>query len=271
MDWLKLALCVAGAVLSGLLIYHVVAGYYHLRYYRRRRDEATAWKIQPKRFLSDKHAREAARSGTLNLTLGGALSGVLVYAILEHGLPTRLYTDVHEYGLPYFFASIVGVWLLIDLLAYYVHRALHIRWIYKRVHRFHHKFVAPTPYAALALHPVELLALQAASISTIFYVPMHVGVISGVLVYTLVFNIVDHSGVDLRSRLPWQAPPRYHDDHHVHFHVNFGQHLMLWDRLHGTLRRVRRTYGQDVFGGRGVSTDETGETVATELPPFVSY
>ena len=58
-------------------------------------------------------------------------------------------------------------------------------------------------------------------------------------------------GVKLRSIWPWQASTSYHDDHHAHFHVNFGQHLMLWDRLHGTLRRADRRYGEDVFGGEG--------------------
>lgn len=33
--------------------------------------------------------------------------------------------------------------------------------------------------------------------------------------------------------------------------MNFGQHLMIFDRLHGTLRREGRRYGADVFGGKG--------------------
>jgi lathosterol oxidase len=90
--------------------------------------------------------------------------------------------------------------------------------------------------------------------------------IIGVLTYILVFNIIDHSGVRLESRWPWQGPSLYHDDHHVHFHVNFGQHLMLWDRLHGTLRRLDRRYGNDVFGGKGAALDETSSP-----GPFVRY
>ena len=88
-----------------------------------------------------------------------------------------------------------------------------------------------------------------------------------VLVYVLTFNVIDHSGVDLRSRLPWQGPSRFHDDHHLYFHVNFGQHLMIWDRLHGTLRRQKRSYGREVFGGKGVPISDEGK----ELPPFVEY
>jgi lathosterol oxidase len=55
----------------------------------------------------------------------------------------------------------------------------------------------------------------------------------------------------------------YHDDHHLHFHVNFGQHLSFWDRFHNTHRRVGRRYGVDVFGGKGEpdGSDDKGELV----------
>ena len=71
------------------------------------------------------------------------------------------------------------------------------------------------------------------------------------LIYILAFNIIEHSGVHLESSLPWQGPVMFHDDHHTQFHCNFGQHLMIWDRIHGTLRRNNRTYGVDIFGGAG--------------------
>ena len=41
---------------------------------------------------------------------------------------------------------------------------------------------------------------------------------------------------------------------------------MLWDRMHGTLRRQNRTYGKDVFGGRGVPGGS-----GAELDPYVRY
>ena len=45
-DGSMLALCVGGAVGAGLVVFHTVAGYYHLRYYVLRRDDSDAWKIQ---------------------------------------------------------------------------------------------------------------------------------------------------------------------------------------------------------------------------------
>ena len=43
---------------------------------------------------------------------------------------------------------------------------------------------------------------------------------------------------------------------------------MIWDRLHGTLRRRHRRYGEEVFGGRGASS---GAGERDELERFVKY
>jgi len=254
-NWAVLATCVIGSIAAGLVIYHVVAGYYHVRYYRRRRDEPEAWKCQPKRFLRPELHRDAVVRGSIMLTIAGFISGVLVYAIWA-GMPTPIYFDVSEYGWGYTIGSTIGLFIVMDALAYYVHRAMHIKFMFKHVHRYHHKFIATSPYVSLALHPVEMLSLQAVTLAPVFILPFHAASIGVVLVYILVFNIIDHSGVKLTSSLPWQGPSMYHDDHHAHFHVNFGQHLMFWDRIHGTLRLPGRKYGKHVFGGRGVASDE---------------
>lgn len=267
-DWPALAQCVFGAMFFGIAIYHVVAGFYHVKYYTLRKGETQEWKCQPKRHLSTPQHRNAMLAGTLNLALGGFVTGLLIYAITKGLITTPIYTNVADYGWTYTLLSTAALFVIIDGAAYYVHRALHFKFLYRRVHHYHHTFVATSPYVATALHPVELLWLQAASLLPVFIFPFHAVSIAVVLVYILVFNIIDHSGVRLVSRIPWQGPSTYHDDHHAYFHVNFGQHLMIWDRMHGTLRRQRRTYGKDVFGGRGLP-EETA--AAQTLPPFVQY
>lgn len=263
-DWSALAVTLFMAMFFGVAIYHAVAGYYHIRYYTLRRHEPETWKCQPKRHLSDAQHRNARMMGTLNLMLGGFVTGLLIHAVQE-GLPTALYYNVAEYGWLYTLVSIPVLFAIIDGSAYYVHRALHFRPLYRRFHHYHHTFVATSPYVATALHPVELLWLQAVSLMWIFLVPLHPVVVGAVLIYILIFNIIDHSGVRLVSSLPWQGPSLYHDDHHACFHVNFGQHLMIWDRMHGTLRREGRKYGDKVFGGRGEGAS------APAADPFVDY
>ena len=266
-DWSVLAICLAGATLAGLAVYHAVAGYYHYRYYLRRRHEPETWKCQPERFPTRALTRSAVLIGTGNLTLGGLLSGLLAYGVVTDTVPTAIYTDVSEYGWAYTLGMTAVLFVVVDCINYWVHRALHGRFLYRRVHRFHHRYVATTGYVATAMHPLELLAQQAASFAPLFLIPVHWVSVAVVLIYILAFNVIDHSGVRLVSALPWQPPSRYHDDHHAHFHVNYGQHLMIWDRLFGTLRRENRRYGQDVFGGRGLPDDGSVAAAA----PFVRY
>ena len=263
--WVEWFLLMAVSAVAAVVILFVVGGYYHYRYYTLRRHEPETWKCQPKRFLSAAKQREAAVRSSLNLALGGCVSGTMIF-FLKRGLKLPIYFEVSDYGWTWTVLGTAVLFVMVDGMAYYVHRMFHLKPLYRRFHRYHHKFTAPSPWVVTALHPVELLVLQAATFLPFFIIPFHYVSIIAVFIYILVFNIIDHSGVELVSRLPWQGPSRYHDDHHVHFHVNFGQHLMLFDRLHGTLRRENRTYGAETFGGRGASTE--GDGVEEE---FVRY
>ena len=42
-----------------------------------------------------------------------------------------------------------------DLCIYWIHRALHHPKIYKTLHKPHHKWIMPTPYASHAFHPMD--------------------------------------------------------------------------------------------------------------------
>lgn len=264
-----LAICIASATLAGVVTYHVVAGYYHVRYYVRRRNEPATWKCQPERFLSPKMHRSAMLAGTANLAMSGSITGILIYGVVSGTLETPLYTDVSDYGWPYTIGMTVVLFVMTDCINYWVHRLLHTKFLYRRFHRFHHRFVATSPYVATAMHPVEILTQQAASFVPLFLIPFHAASAAAVLLYILVFNIVDHSGVRLTSVLPWQPPSQYHDDHHAFFHVNFGQHLLIWDRMFGTLRRRNRHYDDETFGGRGAPVDSDSGRAIPE--PYVRY
>lgn len=250
-DW---ALTTLGAMAGGLVILYLVGGYYHLRYYVLRRDEPETWKIQ-EREPRPGHQWKAALSSSRNLAIGGFITGTLIHC-MKRGLETPIYFDVADYGWAYTLGSTALLFVVIDGLAYYVHRSLHYKPLFRTIHRHHHVFVATTPWVVVAMHPVEFLMFQAVTFVPLFVIPTHVVSAVGVFIYIFVFNIIDHSGVRLRSRLPWQGPSMFHDDHHAHFHCNFGQHLMLWDRLHHTLRREGRRYGRDVFGGKGAGSGD---------------
>ena len=55
---------------------------------------------------------------------------------------------------------------------------------------------------------------------------------------------------------PWQPDCIFHDNHHQHFHVNFGFNIKYWDTLHGTVRQKDKIYREDIFWGKGKDVND---------------
>ena len=243
------AVMVVVATLGGHVIYWGFGTWLYRRYYVKRRDRAAEWKIQS-RWVPDKLHRWGIRVAAVNMTIGGVLSGTFAYFYMTRGF-SALYLDVDEYGWTYTLVSTVVLYILVEAAAYYTHRWLHVRTMFKRYHQWHHRVVAPTPYVAVTMPPVEFTLLQLTAFLPVLVLPVHAVSFIVVLVYNLLFNLMDHSGIIIEHWLPWHSSSRFHDDHHLHFHCNFGQSLDWFDRFHGTHRRQGRRYGKDVFGGQG--------------------
>jgi lathosterol oxidase len=175
--------------------------------------------------------------------------------VLEGGWST-FYFDPLELGLPWLAGSAIACWLLIDAGLYYSHRFLHRRWWFRKVHRWHHRYTAPVIFTTTAVHPFEFLVFQTFVLLPAFVIPIHWAVYVLVILYTYLIGMIDHCGVKVAWPLPLHTSNRFHDDHHVHFHCNYGHHTQLFDRIHGTVRRADRRYGPDVFGGRGAAGPE---------------
>jgi Delta7-sterol 5-desaturase len=245
---------VGWAIAGGLGMYFGIAGAFELIYYRARRERAAEWKCQPRRFLSPKMSRQQLVLGTANM-LGASIASGFFCAYLAGGGKSAVYFDLQAHGLLYAVAGTVLYFLLTDAGLYWAHRTFHRPFLFRHIHRWHHRYTAPSAFTAMAMHPLELATYQSVMLLPLFVLPVHVGGLILVLVYQNYVALVDHSGIDLHSWLPWQPPTRFHDDHHVHFHVNYGQNMGLWDRIFGTYRRENRVYGVEVFGGRGAPTD----------------
>lgn len=258
---------VGAAIAGGLGMYFGIAGAFHLLYYRGRRERAVEWKCQPKRWLSPKQSRQQLVLGTGNMLAASIASGFFS-AYLAFGGRSAVYFDWHEHGLLYAALGTVLYFLLTDAGLYWAHRTFHRPLLFRYIHRVHHRYTSPNAFTAMAMHPIELATYQSVMLLPLFVLPVHVAGLIFVLVYQNYVALVDHSGIDFHSWLPWQPPTRFHDDHHVYFHVNYGQNMGLWDRIFGTYRREGRVYGASVFGGRGAPASG----VAADAPArYVDY
>ncbi|MFI5299147.1 MAG: sterol desaturase family protein [Polyangiales bacterium] len=229
-----------------------IGGVIEWLYYRRGREGAEAWKCQPRRWPTPAQRRSEILLGAANMTVASVLSGLFAFGVATGRLHTTIYFDRGP-GIPQSIALTVAYFLATDLGLYSAHRWLHRPRLFRAIHRWHHKYTSPTPFTASAMHPAEFFLYQSVMALPLFVLPIPLVGLVTVLLYQNYVALIDHSGVRLHSWLPWQPPTQFHDDHHVYFHVNYGQNLGLWDRLFGTWRRHGRRYGAEIFGGRGAT------------------
>src|SRR5580704_12374046 len=78
----------------------------------------------------------------------------IVFTVLKPYNNIR-YGTIAEYGVAYFYLSFLWMFLLHDTYFYWMHRLMHQRFLYKYVHRIHHKSTNPSPWTAYAFHPFE--------------------------------------------------------------------------------------------------------------------
>lgn len=124
-----------------------------------------------------------------------------------------------------------------DVHFYFIHRALHTRWLFQHVHREHHRAIRPTPFSTYAMHAVEATLLGSVML---FVLPFHTFSLPTLVLFPLVsltLNNVGHLNHDLvPSAGPWHplAGSRRHERHHREVRGNYGFLLPALDRWLGT-------------------------------------
>jgi len=94
-----------------------------------------------------------------------------------------------------------------------------------------------------------MVAFQIAGIIQLCFIETHIIGYLVTVLFVAYHNQVDHSGIDFEGSLPWLPSTKYHDDHHLLFHLNYGLHFVGWDWIGNTLRTRDREYGEDRFVG----------------------
>lgn len=243
--WIILA-----SLVVSLVSYFGFGGWLQWYYYIKRRHEPETWKCQPNRFLTPENERHEILMGGTNMIIGAILSGVVATWIINGGYCT-LYFNIGEKGWLYLVESTVLLFLIQDGTAYYLHRLNHIPWIYKRIHKHHHRYHSPTCFSATAMHPLEFIEFELALALPAFFLPCYSGSFIFLMIYSYYYGMIDHSGIKMDAYPPWQPESMFHDNHHRFFHCNFGFNMKLWDWMHDTLDRRDRIYAEDIFGGQG--------------------
>jgi lathosterol oxidase len=149
--WLQMVGISVGVTIA---TYWGACGLVHHHFYVRRRAEAPLWKLQPNRMPDPKQVRLGLLMGSANILLGAVIGGSFAAYVVLGGW-TTLYMDVEAWPLAWLPASAVVLCVMMDGGLYYSHRVLHGRWLFRHMHRHHHKFLAPTIFTMTAVRGVS--------------------------------------------------------------------------------------------------------------------
>ena len=142
--------------------------------------------------------------------------------------------------------SVVLFLMFTDALIYWIHRWMHHRLIYKYLHKGHHTWKVPTPYASHAFHPIDGFLQSLPYHIYPFLFPLHKMLYLIMFVFVNLWTVSIHDG-DYRvpSLLrPFINGSAHHTDHHLYYNYNYGQYFTLWDRIGGSFRTPNAFEGQ---------------------------
>jgi lathosterol oxidase len=133
------------------------------------------------------------------------------------------------------FAQFPAFVFFTDMCIYFIHRGLHHPSVYKYIHKPHHKWVVPTPFASHAFHPVDGYLQGLPYHLFPFLFPLQKVVYVGCFVFINFWTIMIHDGEYVANN-PVINGAACHSIHHTAFNYNYGQFTTLWDRLGNSYR-----------------------------------
>ena len=183
-------------------------------------------------------------------------SGVTIWTLYECGLWLAYANDVAPMVTladnPVWFVlwfPLIGVWY--SLHFYCVHRLLHWKPLFDRVHSVHHRNVTTGPWSGLSMHPVEH-ALYLSSLGIHLLVPSHPVHMLFHAYWLTLATATSHSGYQallLGPSYRTEIATFFHMLHHRYFSCNYGNVELPLDRWlgsfnDGTSAATRRLVGR---------------------------
>ncbi|PCH42137.1 fatty acid hydroxylase [Wolfiporia cocos MD-104 SS10] len=154
---------------------------------------------------------------------------------------SKLYDNVEEYGWAYLIFSIVWFLVFTDFGIYWIHRWEHHPLWYKWLHKPHHKWIVPTPFASYAFHPLDGYFQSIPYHLFIYLFPLHRMLYLGLFVLVNFWSILIHDS-DMITGHPLEKVingPAHHTLHHLYFTVNYGQYFTWADRMGNSYRQPK--------------------------------
>jgi len=193
-----------------------------------------AAKTQPSRQTPPAQIRRDQKQSTISLVVIAAMLGGGHWCHVTLGWGFRPLSGVGGAVL-----SLIASMVLFDTWFYWLHRLIHTRFFYRRVHRWHHLTLAPVVWSNNSDRLIDNLFLQSYWFVAHLLIPIAPAALFAHKLYDQITGVVGHSGYEHGGRWCWPPSPlvgvTHHDQHHQFFRCNYATHFSWWDRMMGTL------------------------------------
>ena len=191
------------------------------------------YRIQPKEYFAKRfYERFPLILFNISILLSVGIVGVfLLQDFIDFGLPTVWV----------FTWQLVLIFLIDDLYFYFYHSALHTKFLYKHIHKTHHRSTMPIPMEYIFTHPLEwVFGAIGPFIGLVVIASFSEINIYAFWAMSALRNLHEldiHSGIKsskITSLIPFYGTTEHHDLHHSKNKGNYASTFTLWDKVFGT-------------------------------------
>lgn len=170
------------------------------------------------------------------------ISGVLIWTLFElamlWGHSNGLFPGLEWSQSPVWFVLLFILIPFFNSVHFYtIHRVLHTKWLFDRVHRLHHHNVNIGPWSGIAMHPVEhFFYLSSVLIHAVVpSSPVHIFFHLSFLTLGAVTSHTGFSGFIVNGKNVFELGSFFHQLHHRYFNFNFGNKFVPCDKWFGSI------------------------------------
>ena len=223
-----------------LLRYIIAAGIMFLTLYYVLNKKLYHKKIQDKQPVNNQIKRELIYSfiGTFIVSLVVTTVSLSLFDLFS---VFKVYNKISDHGIGYYFFSFFLIILMHDIYFYVTHRLMHTKWLFSKIHAFHHQSSNPTPLTSFSFTIWESIVQLSFLPIALAIFPFHVTIIGLFLWTTQIQNAYIHCGYSFRPQLlknKWFywlfGNPVHHNVHHEYSDGNYGLYFNFLDIIFKT-------------------------------------
>ena len=170
-----------------------------------------------------------------------AVNNASLMAVTILAWPLLRHSGIHMGEMPAWWVVALQLLFFVyldDFLFYWVHRGMHTKWLFRKIHNKHHRIRKPWAITGHYMHPVEFVLTGAISLAGPLLLGVHVYVLWLWVALRQWEAAEGHCGYDfpwtITHIIPGNDGAHHHDFHHSKVVGNFAGFLPLFDGLFKT-------------------------------------